>query len=126
MTPTKDQQAREYAEKVNYPCPDYDWYESDDEHMKECLAKVWLDGYTAAEQSMTDSEATVIQGWVARNHEPCHGYDLHLFTSKPIRRQIMGDWYGHGETKLDTKLFPSLSWESEPVECEIIIKPKKR
>lgn len=52
MTPTKDQQAQEYAEKVNYPCPDYGWYESDDEQMKECLAEVWLDGYTACEQSM--------------------------------------------------------------------------
>lgn len=52
MTPTKSQQAQEYAEKVNYPCPDYGWYESDDEQMKECLAQVWLDGYTAAEQSM--------------------------------------------------------------------------
>lgn len=52
MTPTKDQQAQEYAEKVNYPCPDYGWYESDDEQMKECLAHVWLDGYTACEQSM--------------------------------------------------------------------------
>ncbi len=72
------------------------------------------------------TESAVISGWVARNHEPCPGYDLHLFTSKPIRRQIMGDWYGHGETKLDTKLFPSLTWESEPIECEIIIKAKKK
>lgn len=52
MTPTKDQQAQEYAEKVNYPCPDYGWYESDDKQMKECLKQVWLDGYTACEQSL--------------------------------------------------------------------------
>ena len=52
MTPTKDQQAQEYAEKVNYPCPDYGWYESDDKQMKECLKRVWLDGYAACEQSM--------------------------------------------------------------------------
>ena len=70
------------------------------------------------------TESAVIQGWVARNNEPCHGYDLHLFTSKPIRRQIMGDWYGYGETKLDTKLFPSLTWESEPLEVTLTIKPK--
>lgn len=51
MNKTKEQQAQEYAEKVNYPCPDYGWYESDDEQMKECLKQVWLDGYTAAEQA---------------------------------------------------------------------------
>lgn len=120
MTKTKNQQAQEYAEKkvqtldkaVLRPFTD--------------IKQAYLDGYTACEQSMTDSEATVIQGWIARNHEPCHGYDLHLFTSKPIRRQIMGDWYGYGETKLDTKLFPSLTWESDPLEVEITIKPKKR
>lgn len=52
MNKTKSQQAQEYAEKVNYPCPDYGWYESDDEQMKECLKQVWLDGYTACEQSL--------------------------------------------------------------------------
>lgn len=66
---TKSQQAQEYAEKVNYPCPDYGWYESDDNQMKECLTQVWLDGYTDCEQSMTDREATVIQGWVAKLRE---------------------------------------------------------
>lgn len=44
MTPTKEQQAQEYAEKVNYPCPDYGWYESDDEQMKECLADTFKAG----------------------------------------------------------------------------------
>lgn len=52
MNKTKSQQAQEYAEKVNYPCADYGWYESDDEQMKEYLAQVWLDGYTACEQSL--------------------------------------------------------------------------
>lgn len=80
--------------------------------------------FNVAEAEQTES--AVIQGWVARNNEPCHGYDLHLFTSKPIRRQIMGDWYGYGETKLDTKLFPSLTWESDPLEVTVTVKPKKQ
>lgn len=68
MTPTKDQQAQEYAEKVNYPCPDYGWYESDDEQMKECLAQVWLDGYTACEQSMWRSVEEAMMNYM-RNYE---------------------------------------------------------
>lgn len=53
MTPTKEQQAQEYAEKkIDYPCPDYGWYDSDHKQMQEYLAQVWLDGYTACEQSM--------------------------------------------------------------------------
>lgn len=96
-----------------------------DEEYRRCL----FDGkhYKLSELdfNVEDAEEVTIDGWVARNNEPCHGYDLHLFTSKPIRRQIMGDWYGYGETKLDTKPFPSLTWESEPLEVTITIKPKK-
>ncbi len=45
MTQTKHQQAQEYAEKkIDYPCPDYGWYESDDEQMKECLADTFKAG----------------------------------------------------------------------------------
>ena len=47
MTPTKEQQAQEYAENFP-PIPDDD--------ISYAIGCAWLDGYTAAEQSMTDSE----------------------------------------------------------------------
>ena len=55
MTPTKDQQAQEYAEK-KFPellltIEKEPWPKT-----REILAKAYTDGYTAAEQSMTDSE----------------------------------------------------------------------
>lgn len=55
MTPTKDQQAQEYAEK-KFPellltIEKEPWPKT-----RDILAKAYADGYTAAEQSMTDSE----------------------------------------------------------------------
>lgn len=63
---TKEQQAQKYAEKklrIEYPdsvftqidkvVPLFDAYD---------IQQAYSDGYTACEQSMTDSEATVTQG----------------------------------------------------------------
>ena len=70
---TKEQQAQEYTEKklrTEYPdsaftqmdkvVPLFDAYD---------IQQAYSDGYTACEQSMTDSEATVTQGLVARDRE---------------------------------------------------------
>lgn len=75
--------------------------------------------------NVEEAEEVTIDGWVARNHEPEHGYDLHLFTSEPMRRQIMGDWYGRGQTTLDTTLYPNVTWENSPLPVTITLKPKK-
>lgn len=75
-----------------------------------------------------DAEDTVIQGWVARNDgERWHERELHLFTrNKPERRKLMGDWIGRPSMTLDSKLFPDLTWKSDPEPVEIIIKRKKK
>lgn len=112
----KDQQAQEYAEKkvqtldkaVLRPFTD--------------IKQAYLDGYTAAEQSMTDSEATVIQGWVACDK----GRMVRLHYTEP-KRTDGGYWQGAFKSSyLPKGKFPSLTWSDEPIECEIIIKPKKR
>lgn len=36
--------AKEYAETAYYPAPDYNWYESDDEQMRECLSDTFKAG----------------------------------------------------------------------------------
>lgn len=66
-------------------------------------------------------EAT-ISGWVARDKS---GY-LVLHYKKP-HRTLGGDkWYSALSQKpLPKDHFPSLTWESEPIEVEITIKPKK-
>lgn len=75
-----------------------------------------------------DAEETVIQGWVARDDgERWHERELHLFTrNKPERRNLMGDWIGRPSMMLDSKLFPDLTWDSDPEPVEIIIKRKKK
>lgn len=75
-----------------------------------------------------DAEETVIQGWIARDDgERWHERELHLFTrNKPERRKLMGDWIGRPSMTLDSNLFPDLTWDSDPIEVELIIKRKKK
>ena len=44
MSKTIEEAAREYANNAYYPAPDYGWYESDDEQMKECLSNAFKTG----------------------------------------------------------------------------------
>lgn len=44
MGKTIEEAAREYANNAYYPAPDYGWYESDDEQMKECLSNAFKTG----------------------------------------------------------------------------------
>lgn len=66
---------------------------------------------------------TVIQGWVARDLDRA----LQLWESKPQRNDITNDEWGmaNGIILLPTDLFPDLTWESDPIEVEIILKRKK-
>ncbi|WP_290456504.1 hypothetical protein [Muribaculum intestinale] len=131
MTKTKSLQAREYAEKkipeLLLTIEKAPWPKT-----REILAKAYTDGCAAAEQSMTDSEATVIQGWVAIDE--AYG-EAFLHEKKPIlKNQPIADtgdyncvWHSDSKTYLlDAGLFPDMDCESEPREVEITIKPKKR
>lgn len=68
---------------------------------------------------------TAIQGWVARDSNE----SLYLFCLKPERvrylRSSDGVWMSMTVEKLDPSLFPDLTWDDDPIECEIIIKRKK-
>lgn len=78
-----------------------------------------------------DAEDTVIQGWVCRDKKD---KALYLHAEKPYRAQSGCDvWDGPDWWEsdcpyllpLDKSLFPNLTWESDPIEVEIIIKRKK-
>ena len=49
MTPTKDQQAQEYAEKIMQDVYSEEW---DSGYVKDLIEQAHIDGYTACEQSM--------------------------------------------------------------------------
>ncbi len=68
---------------------------------------------------------TVIQGWVCRDNNSLNAQVL--IGDKPKRTG-----YGYWENKsadcitLPKDLFPDLTWESDPIEVELIIKRKKK
>ena len=76
------------------------------------------------------TESAVVSGWVARDED---GF-ISLFNDKPTRDYCdkndipYGFWdeaNGH-HLELPITSFPSLAWESEPLEVTITIKPKKQ
>lgn len=111
--------ADSYATDAYYPAPDYGWYESDDEQMREVLENTFKAGANFSLGKQEKDADTVIQGWVARD---CDG-DVFLYQNEPDRNEIA--WNGYMMHSLPIDSFPDLTWESEPIKCEIIIKRKK-
>lgn len=70
---------------------------------------------------------TVIQGWAARHGNGPNVSGLRIYTVKPKRIVLLKMWDGHGEKSvlIDHRFFPDLTWDSDPLEVEIIIKRKK-
>ena len=75
---------------------------------------------------------TMIQGWVCRDKKD---NALNLHAEKPYRAQSgydvcdESDWWESDCASLlplDKSLFPDLTWESDPIEVELIIKRKKK
>lgn len=74
----------------------------------------------------TDAEDTVISGWLARDKDGL----LNFFYggSTPYKNDNDGDWntaFGRVLEYLPREMFPDLTWESTPIEVELIIKRKK-
>ena len=65
----------------------------------------------------------VAQGWAARDKSG----DLYIYTCKPERIINLGYWGGNvTDVTPSNDLFPDLTWESEPLPVEIILKRKKK
>lgn len=71
------------------------------------------------------NDELIINGWVARDKDG----DLCLYRNKPIRDELVAGtglclWASHGQfSSLDASLFPSVTWDSEPLEVTITVKP---
>jgi hypothetical protein len=87
---------------------------------QDCLGK--------QESKRESKQETVIQGWVARHDNGPNDLGLRIYTVKPKRMEGLKRWNGHGEksTLIDCRLFPDLTWDSEPEQVEIQIKRKKQ
>lgn len=79
--------------------------------VKRACRRAFKDGANfALGKQENDMEGTVIQGWVCRDKKD---NVLYLHVEKPY-------------LLLDKSLFPNLTWESDPIEVELIIKRKKK
>lgn len=75
--------------------------------------------------NVEESEEATIDGWVARDSNGT----LWICSEEPQR---YSDWWiidtdeEYTKKELPPYLFPSLTWESDPIEVTITIKPKKK
>lgn len=72
-------------------------------------------------------EEVTIEGWVARDSDGTLG----IFAVKPKRVRYKhnnknGLWMARTITDLVPEVFPSVTWESEPLAVTITINPKKK
>lgn len=107
-----DKAAEEFADK-EYMTNQYE---------RDALYKGYYHGMKDALSKQEKDADTVISGWVARDKNG----DLFMYSTKPEWDRLTGMWYG--ERALITPsndLFPDLTWESDPIEVELIIKRKK-
>ena len=64
-----------------------------------------------------------IRGWIVRDEDG----ELTVFSDKPMRKTFSGGksfWYGEEPIGLDPSLFPQITCESEPQECEMTLRLK--
>ena len=97
-------------------------YMSYDNSYKMCVNKA-LSILSAKEEEEEQKEYS-ISGWIARDEVG----GLTAFSGKPIRKTFSdgkGFWYGEDPRLLDISLFPQITWESEPQECEITLRLKQ-
>lgn len=74
-----------------------------------------------------DAEDIVISGWLARDKDGC--LTLFVGRERPYKKIGCNFWcvdYDRPLECLPITLFPDLTWESDPIEVEIIIKRKKK
>lgn len=61
-----------------------------------------------------------LKGWVTRDEDG----ELTLFSAKPSRvKDTLSFWCGDDPRNLNPELYPQITWVSDPLECEVIIKP---
>lgn len=96
-------------------------YMSYDSSYKICVNKA-LSILSAKEEEEGQKEYS-ISGWIVRDEDG----ELTVFSDKPMRKTFSGGksfWYGEEPIGLDISLFPQITCESEPQECEMILRLK--
>ena len=96
-------------------------YMSYDSSYKTCVNKA-LSILSTKEKEEGQKEYSV-SGWIVRDEDG----ELTVFSDKPMRKTFSGGksfWYGEEPIGLDISLFPQITCESEPQECEMTLRLK--
>ena len=96
-------------------------YMSYDKDYKMCVNRALSILY--AKEGDENQRECSISGWVVRDEDG----ELTVFSDKPIRETFSDDmsfWCGEEPRGLDPSLFPQITWESEPQECEMNLRLK--
>lgn len=96
-------------------------YMSYDKNYRMCVNKA-LSILSAKEEEEGQKEYSV-SGWIVRDEDG----ELTVFSDKPMRKTFSGGksfWYGEEPVGLDISLFPQITCESEPQECEMTLRLK--
>ena len=72
-----------------------------------------------------ESKEVTIEGWVAREGSTPTDLALRVYSVKPTRVTNRRRWNGHGEMSylIDHRLFPEVTWDTEPKRVKITITP---
>ena len=95
-------------------------YMSYDSSYKTCVNKA-LSILSAKEEE--EQKEYSVSGWIVRDEDG----ELTVFSDKPMRKTFSGGksfWYGEEPVGLDISLFPQITCESEPQECEMTLRLK--
>lgn len=81
--------------------------------------------YESELEFLPDTHEQVIDGWVARGYNGPRDLGLRVYSVKPKRYDKRKEWNGHGRLSylIDHRLFPEVTWESEPKRVKITLTP---
>lgn len=109
----------------NLPASDLNGIKRDAAEYAEEVIRWLLRTHSMVEKSKAETaEEVTIDGWVARDSNGT----LWICSEEPQRYSywwIIDTDEEYTKKELPSYLFPSLTWESDPVEVTVIIKPKK-
>lgn len=104
MTKTIEEAANKYADNAYYPAPDYGWYESDDEQMKEVLADTFKTGadylmsLPLASRLTAEEKERVRKIYYDAEHGEVNGhYDVYPDPCEVMRVIFGSDFFKEGE-----------------------------
>ena len=104
---------------------------------EEHIAEILNTRYTAADiakqqkaleqlkEQLCNPKQVTIEGWVARDKSGPTDLGLRIYTAYPRRMEGLKRWNGKevNSVLIDHRLFPSITWDSEPQKVRITITP---